>query len=322
LERLGIEPATTVTVRATETTSGDVLQQALATLRLAHRVVGDQVVVSAGSGDDQQRSVKYRVDDLLGDGLLGNGVSAAVELASQIQRLVVPESWTAPDGRGTVEVDGGTLIVQQIAAVHYEILSFFERLRLARSLALRSKNPRDRFPLASRRALAADRLNRPVTFTFDQPERLRTVADYLEETTGTLILIDWEILRAADFSPATLISCAVDQQPLGEALTAVLAPLELGWLAENADTLRIVSRAEASQRAEVAFYDVSTLVASGLEREEIESRVREAAGGDRVGSGDQAMPGVVEWDETSGRMIVRHTQAAHQRIGEALAVGR
>jgi hypothetical protein len=327
LERLGIEPATTVTVRAAEKTAGEVLQQALATLRLAHRVAGDQVTVGARSGDDEQRSVKYRVDDLLGDGLLGNGLlgngeSAAEELASQIQRLVAPESWTAGGSRGTVEVDGGTLIVQQTAAVHYEIFAFCERLRLARGLALRSKNPRGRFPLASRRALAADRLNRPVTFTFDQPVRLRAVADYLEETTGTLILIDWASLQAADFLPSTLISCAVDQQPLGEALTAMLAPLELGWLAENADTIRIVSRAEASPRPEVAFYDVSVLVASGLEREEIETRVRQAAGDGAEATGDQAMPGVVEWDEASGRIIVRHTQEAHERIGAALADGR
>ena len=43
---------------------------------------------------------------------------------------------------------------------------------------------------------------------------------------------------------------------------------------------------------------------------------------DIVATGDQAMPGVVDWDEPSGHMIVRHTQAAHERIGMALAVGR
>ncbi len=113
----------------------------------------------------------------------------------------------------------------------------------------RSSGPkRERLPSESLSGKAGDAMAKPVTFTFHQPTRLMRVADFLELVGGVTIVIDWRTLAEVDFTLDTEISCAAENRPLGEALSAVLSPLGLAWRAVDNQTLQITSRAAADRR--------------------------------------------------------------------------
>ena len=113
----------------------------------------------------------------------------------------------------------------------------------------RSSGPRrERLPSESLPGKTGDAMAKPVTFTFHQPTRLMQVADFLEVSGGVTIVIDWRTLAEVDFTLDTEISCAAENRPLGEALSAVLSPLGLAWRAVDNQTLQITSRAAADRQ--------------------------------------------------------------------------
>ena len=59
---------------------------------------GQIVLTSTADHRESLRPIRYTVSDLT-----GGHAQAAADLAALMQRLVVPESWQASGGRGTVE---------------------------------------------------------------------------------------------------------------------------------------------------------------------------------------------------------------------------
>ena len=94
---------------------------------------------------DERRAVDFDVKDLV------PAMRMPAAIAKLLEQFVAPSTWKANGGKGTIEVDGGTLHIDQSLAVRREALIFCERLRAARGLALRSKYPptllSDRFAL-------------------------------------------------------------------------------------------------------------------------------------------------------------------------------
>ena len=74
------------------------------------------------------------------------------------------------------------------------------------------------------------------------------VADFLELAGDVTIVIDWRTLADVDFTLDTEISCAAENHPLGEALSAVLSPLGLAWRAVDNQMLQITSQAAVDRR--------------------------------------------------------------------------
>ena len=86
--------------------------------------------------------MRYTVSDLTGD-----DKEAVAQLAALVRKLVAPESWQGNSGRGTIDTDGGTLVVTQTGDVHQQMLVFCEKLRDARQKPLRSHEDPQRFVL-------------------------------------------------------------------------------------------------------------------------------------------------------------------------------
>jgi len=313
LRRRSLTTEATISLSRQDVTAGQLLQDGLRVVRLAYRIEGDQIVVSDGDPSGAQRTtVNYRIDDLTGTSLAETG-----RLAEQIKRLVAPESWEPGDG-DAIEVRAGMLRVEQMPPAQYEILSFCERLRLARGLPLRSRLAREWFPLESYRELLGEKLRQPITFTFDRPVALRTVVDHLENATGLTILVDWRSLASAGFSPRTQLTCAAKEEPLDRALTAILSALDLGWRAVDRQVLQIVSRVDAQRRHDIVFYDASELTDGGTSVDKLLSLANDVI----ERSGSSAADGAVQWDPPSKHLIVRHNQDAHDQIRAALVAQR
>ena len=275
-------------------------------------VEDDQILVTSPQRKRSAlRAVPYTVSDLAGP-----TPAALAELAGLVQELVAPESWRRAGGRGTVEPAGGLLRVVQTDPIHYQILTFCERLRSARGLPLRSQHDPHKFALATRLDRARAKLSGPVTANFHEPTPLvRIVAD-LEELSGTKILVDWLALDAQGMSPGVEGSLNCENVPLSEALDELLRPIGLAYRVVDADTLEVTTRRTVAARLELEFHPVGDLVTEGVTAGSLMERIKDQVAG--ATWTDAGGPGVLHFDEPSRCLIVLQAQPAQFELEELL----
>ncbi len=299
LELNGQSPRSTVTVDVANVTLETVLQDTLAEQRL-ELVEQDGRIDIALAGGDERRVVDFDVKDLAGN-------SEASAIAKLLERFVAPQTWKASGGKGAIEVEGGTLHIDQSLVVRREALIFCERLRAARGLALRSKYPAELLTVDSPYDKLSTTLNQSTTFTFLAWTRLADVVQQWQDMSGLTILVDWSALRDINLGPSSPVACSTIDRPWNEALDGVLGPLGLGWWAVNGQTLQITSLDTLDRVERVEFYSVpkkfrdqfatgDALIGS-LEKEIAERPNKHGKPGDIR----------MQLDEPSGRLIVRAT---------------
>ena len=135
MEELGVSLHDPISIDVAKTTVGKTLEAIAAKRNMAPVVENGQILLtSTAEHREGLRPIRYTVADLT-----GGDAQAAADLAALVQRLVVPESWQASGGRGTVEVTPDVLRITQTGHVHYQIIVFCEKLRVARGLPTKSR---------------------------------------------------------------------------------------------------------------------------------------------------------------------------------------
>ena len=175
---LGQSPAAPVQVRLNNTTVADALETALDPLRLGYQVRDGQLIVGYPP-QESMRKVKYAVADLV----TGDPQTLA-DLAALVRRMIAPESWQAAGGKATMVAENGVLLIEQTESAHAQVLTFCEKLRVARGLPLKSRFDPSRFVLNTRRDKAHELLHRPITANFLEPQPLSNVVKWLQQSTG------------------------------------------------------------------------------------------------------------------------------------------
>ena len=247
------------------------------------------------------RPVTYTVSDLTGP-----EPGAVAGLAERVEKLVAPDTWRRAGGRGTIEAAPGVLKVVQTDAVHYQILTFCEKLRTARRMPLRSRHDPGKFALATRSDRARAKLSQPVTANFHEPTALARVVPDLEELSGTKILIDWLALSAQGLSPQLKGSLKVDGRPLSEALDELLSPLGLAYRVVDADTLEITTPKVLAARLELEFYPLGDLLTEGMTASSILGQIQDQVAG--ATWSEAGGPGLLDLDGPSDCLIVLQSQ--------------
>lgn len=302
-----------VTVRLSQTTVGQALEVIVSGRGLVYAVESGQVVItSPASYRETLRPRRYTVSDLT-----GGDPAALAEMAALVQRLVVPDSWRANGGRGTLNAEAGVLQVVQTEAVHHHILTFCEKLRTARGRPLRSRLDPDRFLLTTRLDQAKQILDRTVTVNFHEPTPLAAILAYLEELTQADILIDGPALSAAGQPVDRKATLKAEKRPLAAALDELLTPLGLAYRVIDAETLQVTSRKALQARLELEFYPVATALAKGETGPALAERIKSRLAG--ATWSDAGGPGVVYFDKPSGCLIVLQSQPVHAAIQQLLA---
>ena len=105
-------------------------------------------------------------------------------------------------------------------------------------------------------------------------------------------------------------------KPLGESLSALLSPLGLGWRVVNADSIQLVTQADAEGRLEVEFYPVGdNLQAAGQSGQLVDRLRKEVSSDSWTGTGGK---GMAVYDPPSGHLIVLQTQPIQRQVEEWL----
>lgn len=303
----GQSARTTVSVNIADLPIDQVLRDVLAEKRLELDESRGQLSVTL-AGAAEQLSVDFDVKDLFREG-------DASPIAKLIEQFVVPRSWKAGGGKGTIKVDGGVLHIDQTLSVRREALIFCERLRLARGRSLRSKYPAELLTLESPYFKLAPKLQQPTTFTYLPWMRLADFARELQELAGFTILVDWAALADVNLEPSSPLACSVNNRPWGEALDGVLEPLGLAWWAVDGQTLQITSRDAVGRIECVEFYAIpkAQLAAGAAFADSLKKAIAERPN-KAVASDEMRM----QVDEPSGRLIVRASPEVHRFLNEHL----
>ena len=250
----GVSPHDSISVDATDTTAGELLEKVLANHRLELEIRHGHLMV-AREERHRRRSVNYGVKDLL-----PAGASDASYIADLIQTVVAPETWKPAGGEGVLHVQGQTIRIEHQQRVHLQTLVLLERMLLARDLPTKTRYPRQLLSVDSSYALLKPKLEARVTYTFLPWSRLADVFRHWEQSSPMNVLVDWSALADVQLSPDSLVACSANDLTWREALGKTLQPLELGYRAINADTIQITSLAALGAERFVEFYPVADLV--------------------------------------------------------------
>jgi len=292
---MGQSPSAAVSAKLSDTTVADVLDGALEPLRLGYQVRDGQLIVGYQQAA-APRQVRYTVSDLAADD------KALGELAALVRRMIAPESWQQAGGKASMVAGNGALLVTQSESAHAQILTFCEKLRVARGLPIKSRLDPARFVLSTREDKAHEILNRPLSANFATPQPLSAAVKWLHDSTGATILVNHAALAEQGMSDDSECTGAVVKKPLAALLDQLTASAELSWRAIDEKTIEITTRPEASRRMDVEFYPVRSIAADATASEkliaELKSKVEPQAWGD---ASDKA---ALDFDASSRALIV------------------
>ena len=150
MEELDVSLHDPISIEVADSTVGKTLKEIASQRKMTPVVENGQIMLtSMAEHRENLQPVRFAVSDLT-----GGDAQAAADLAALVQRLVVPESWQGSGGRGTVEVTPDALRITQTGHVHYQIIVFCEKLRVARGLPTKSRKDPKKFVLTTRTAQA------------------------------------------------------------------------------------------------------------------------------------------------------------------------
>ncbi|MGC4005121.1 MAG: hypothetical protein QM811_19205 [Pirellulales bacterium] len=317
LERAGWNSEIPIRAKYDRITASDALRKTLSTLVLELHVGETHATVARSPDREAHLRSRYAVEDLF-----DKDAPQAADMAATMKRMLAPGTWSAD---GIVWSDGAYSITNS-SGTHDDCVVWFEKLRNARGLPLRTKydptqsqlrrfNP-ERFALTSRATRAAKLGATPVTAVFGQAETLRTIVGHLERRTGAILLWDYAALEQAGVSPESTVGLTIEDRPLSEALNALLEPAGLVAVPIDARSFSITTPTECEKRPTVEWYPLAKEIAAGR-LPEGEPELRAWLAQRRVNRNAAQAQEEFYWDAPSRTLVVRAAAPA-QAVIEAL----
>jgi hypothetical protein len=302
-------------IRKSHTTVGELLSSVLAEHRLIYEIQGQQLLVTAAIVPPVVG--KYDVSELL-----KADKGAAAQLPALVARFVSPNSWEATGGKGKISLsDDGKLIVEHSPAVQRRVCTFIERLRVARGFTPKTAPANSDLVLKTKYGRVKERLQKsPITATYGIETPLCEVLDWLGRATGTRILIDGVSLTQVERTARSPVTLIADKQPLDEALTSLLDPLDLTFRVIDEKTLQVYAKKPLGERYEFEIHPVRELVDGATKPDKILSVIHEKI--DPKSWSEAGGPGVIEYDAASKSLLVLQSATAQIRLEKMLDKSR
>ena len=262
-----ITPSTLITVTATDSTVSDVLTEAIRPLGLYYRIEREQLFVTRRPKNESGlRTATFKVSDLVGD-----DAQELQRLGEMIMDLVEPDSWTRRGGNGSLSYEGMKVVMEQEEPILFEVLAFCQKMRVLSGLDVGGQYAPSIFRLETRTARAQRKLDQPISLTYIRPASFQRIVDRISETARIHVLIDWRTLAEVDWSPDAEVAFATAGEPLSDALTKLLEPMDLTYRVVSESVLQITTQEAFDARLEVEFYPIGILLAESGEVELIQA---------------------------------------------------
>jgi hypothetical protein len=312
MQELGVSLHDVISLDETaKTTAGKALEAIAASRGMTTLLENGQIVLTSPAEHREiLRQIRYTLSDLT-----GGDAKAAADLAALVQALVAPESWRSGGGQGALEATPDALLITQTGRVHYQVIVFCEKLRIARGLLPKSRLDRKKFVLITRATQARAILNHTASVTANLPVSLAGVLEQFKQPPGTEILIDRPALAADEISENMSEKVKLDKLPQGEALRQLLEPLGLAWRVVDANTLQVTTPKVLAARMELEFYPVAKLLSDQSPAALIE-KIKEKLGEAKWDEGDGA--GRIRFDPPSRCLIVLQSQPVQMALESLL----
>ncbi|MFI4876588.1 MAG: hypothetical protein ACIALR_14660 [Blastopirellula sp. JB062] len=297
-----------INVNQSSTTTERLLRGAVEPLRMSLEIGANQIqVVPLKQAGDKPPTIRFQVEDLAAnDKALG-------DLAYLVTHLVVPESWQGAGGTNQLRTGPKELRLSADSKTIFQALVLVEKLRIARGLSPRSRYAPELFSLTPRSEQAQAMLDKKVQLSFVEPTELLEIVEQLENSTGAVILINWDSLLKEGWNPDTRATMLAIDVPLREALGSLLKPLDMDYLAVNDRTLQIAMSGDVAQQKTVEFYPIQSLVDGPTQAAALIHRLKTELGIDE--QSDQT----ILFDEPSKHLLARLTQPRQIELAAALA---
>ena len=300
-------PDAKVTIRLTGTTIGDFLEKMLMPIGLAFLVQDQQLVITRlPSPDGELRETTYRIDDL---------VESDEELAKLGEMLIaLLELDSLEDGAAssTVELRDKSIVLKGTEAVHFQVLLFCEKLRVARGLKPLSDYDASIFQLASRSSKLREKLSNTVSLNYIQPTRFVEILQRITQETKVSILVDWHALAEIEWTPDAESTLTVNEQPLSEVLRTLLEPMELTYRIVDSSTIQVTTPKALANHKELEIYPIAKLRSDEPGTDEFITRITAAL--DKKGETD-----AIQLDSRSQHLIALLAQPDQVKLETLLS---
>ncbi len=272
-----------------------------------------------------------------------------IETRERIEKLVVdtvaPESWLDAGGSvGTVSSTGTRLIVKQLPENLDAVGRLLDQLDIDKDNArIRSSIREQESSIAAlcidiehltascrsvgiiapaRLDVALDEVLPDVQFV---AAPLSSCVDWLRQTSGQIIHVNWESLQKAEYSPRSPVTLSLRHETLSGALRALLqsvarqtAPLQFGT---ERNTITIATAEEFNKASITRVYDIRDLVLyrRASRQEMVDELIKGLVDSIEPDSWRDAGGTMGSIRELQGQLIITQSERAHQRIKRWLA---
>ena len=162
---------------------------------------------------------------------------------------------------------------------------------------------------------ACDALQRPITLRIWQEQNLNQIAAHIEQEAHITLLVDWQALLLAGWSPEDQMRLFCQQQPLEAALHGLLDPLGLTYRVIDETALEITSFEAVAGRNDVEFYRLPAELQTADQVKAVSEQIAQRVG---PASFQPTGSGAIAYDLASQTLIVSLPQPLQRQAEEVL----
>ena len=184
----------------------------------------------------------------------------------KVRGMFGEEAWSE---NTAIEFEGNELVVTQTPQVSAQIKILLEKLNAAHTLNADPTNEVAQRTLQTRWALSQAARETKTEFRHVPARTITRFLREIEQQADVRILIDWNSLAPAGWTPATLVPGQFNEPTVGESLAQLSRGMGVTYRAVGEKTFEVMAFQEAAGRPELQIYPVGGIVNDTLKSSDL-----------------------------------------------------
>ena len=182
-----------------------------------------------------------------------------------IQGLIQPEIWVRAQNPATIKLEGDKIVVDAPAECHAEISALLKKLGSCFDLADEPTNAAALSATRTRSHSIQSNLEQAIEFRKTIQKPIGSFLNQLEKRSGVAVLVDWENVVPAGWTPQTIVPGNIDEPTVKEVILQLAQAMELTAYSINSNTMVMTTRSHAANTRDLEVYPVGKLLAGKLD---------------------------------------------------------